>query len=78
MKTVRIDQLQIGTLAAVQPHGWEFKSEHPSTALHEGTIFENLEEANNLLADDCIAPALDLFMQITGNHKVCYYKIKIQ
>jgi len=78
MKTVRIDQLQIGTLTPEETTGWLFESTHPSTALYQGYIFGSLDEANNLLADECIAPALDLFMQITGKYRVCHYAIKIQ
>lgn len=77
MKTVRIDQLTLGRLDII-PSGWRYVSEHPVTSSMDGSEFKTLEEAKDMLADECISPALDLFMQITGTYTNIRYTIKIQ
>lgn len=77
MKTVRIDQLNLGRLEII-PAGWKYVSEHPVTSSMDGSEFKTLDEAKDMLADECISPALDLFMQLIGAYTNIRYTIKIQ
>lgn len=76
MKIVKINQIHLGELVA-EEGGWKYHSKHPATDNQDGTIYKSLEEAQNLLDDDCVSPCIDLVLSLMGRSDVCRYKLEI-